>query len=216
MAHELKTPLTSVKGLAQLLAQFDLSAPERNRVARMVVSETSRLAQMVDALLDLERLRLRDYNRDAQPLDFSALCSERVDFLRVGTQREIVAEFGIGMHVLGDKALLERVIENLVSNAIKFSPEGSPIRMSLRAVGSLAMLEVGDRGPGIPAQERLKIFGRFARGSAQTLAPGLGLGLALVAEVVDWHRGTVVADEGSDGGSIFRVRLPMTTLRGID
>ena len=203
----------SVKGLAQLLAQFDLSAPERNRVAQMVVSETSRLAQMVDALLDLERLRLRNYDRDAQPLDFSALCAERVDFLRAGTQREIVADFGIGLHVLGDKALLERVIENLVSNAIKFSPEGSPVRIGLRAEGSLAVLEVEDRGPGVPRPERAKIFGRFARGSAHALAPGLGLGLALVAEVVDWHRGTVEADGGPDGGSIFRVRLPMTSLR---
>ena len=212
VAHELKTPLTSVKGLAQLLAQFDLSAPERNRVARMVVSETSRLAQMVDALLDLERLRLRDYDRDAQPLDFSALCAERVGFLRAGTQREIAADLAIGLNILGDKALLERVIENLVANALKFSPEDSPVRMLLRAEGSLAVLEVEDRGPGVPVSERVKIFGRFARGSAQGIAPGLGLGLALVAEVIGWHRGTVEADEGSDGGSIFRVRLPMTPL----
>ncbi|MBL0210794.1 MAG: CHASE2 domain-containing protein [Holophagaceae bacterium] len=213
VAHELKTPLTSVKGLAQLLAQFDLSAPERNRVARMVVSETARLAQMVDALLDLERLRLRDFGRDAQLLDFSALCAERVDYLRAGAQRDIVADIGTGLQVLGDKALLERVIENLVSNAIKFSPEGSPVRIGLRADGSLAVLEVEDRGPGIPIHERSKIFGRFARGSAQALAPGLGLGLALVAEVVDWHRGAVEADSGTNGGGIFRVRLPMITIQ---
>lgn len=213
VAHELKTPLTSVKGLAQLLAQFDLSASERNRVARMVVSETSRLAQMVDALLDLERLRLRDYDRDAKPLDLSVLCTERVGYLRVGTQRDIVAEVGADLHVLGDKGLLERVLENLVSNAFKFSPEGSPVRIGLRAEGSLVVLEVEDRGPGVPAPERARIFGRFARGSAQGLAPGLGLGLALVAEVVAWHRGTVEADEGPNGGSIFRVRLPLTSLR---
>ena len=213
VAHELKTPLTSVKGLAQLLAQFDLSASERNRVARMVVSETSRLAQMVDALLDLERLRLRDFDRDAQPLDLSVLCAERLGYLRAGTQREIVADVGTGLHVLGDKALLERVIENLVSNAFKFSPEGSPVWIGLRAEESMVVLEIEDRGPGVPMHERAKIFGRFARGSAQGLAPGLGLGLALVAEVVAWHRGTVEAGEGPGSGSIFRVRLPMTTLR---
>lgn len=210
VAHELKTPLTSVRGLAQLLAQFDLSPPERNRVARMVVSETARLAQMVDALLDLERLRLREFERDARPLDFSALCAERVDYLRAGTSREIVAEAGTGLPVLGDRALLERVLENLVSNAFKFSPEGTPVRINLRAEGSMAVLEVEDRGPGIPLEERDRIFGRFARGSAQGLAPGLGLGLALVAEVVAWHRGTVEADEGSGGGGLIRVRLPLT------
>ncbi len=210
VAHELKTPLTSVRGLAQLLAQFDLSPSERNRVALMVVSETSRLAQMVDALLDLERLRLRDFDRDAKLLDLSALCIERVGFLRAGTQRDIVANIVMGQHVLGDKALLERVIENLVSNAIKFSPAGTPIRVGVRVEESLAVFEVEDHGPGVPMQERERIFGRFARGSAQGLAPGLGLGLALVAEVVGWHHGSVEAAEGTDGGSIFRVRLPLS------
>ena len=216
VAHELKTPLTSVKGLAQLLAQFDLSPSERNRVAQMVVSETSRLAQMVDALLDLERLRLRDFDRDAKPLDLSALCLERVGFLRAGTQRDIVANIVADQQVLGDKALLERVIENLVSNAIKFSPAGTPIRMGVRVEDSRAVLEVEDHGPGVPMQEREKIFGRFTRGSAQGLAPGLGLGLALVAEVVGWHHGSVEAAEGTDGGCIFRVRLPLTPLRSAD
>ena len=216
VAHELKTPLTSVRGLAQLLAQFDLSPEERTRVAHMVVSETSRLAQMVDALLDLERLRLRAFDKDAKPLDFSALCAERVGFLRAGTPREIISDLRVDQNVLGDKALLERVIENLVSNAIKFSPEGTPIRLRLRSENALAVLEVEDQGPGIPMEERGKIFGRFARGSTQTLAPGLGLGLALVAEVVGWHHGTVEADEGTGGGSIFRVRLPLTLLRSAE
>jgi signal transduction histidine kinase len=216
VAHELKTPLTSVRGLAQLLAQFDLSPSERNRVAGMVVSETSRLTQMVDALLDLERLRLRNFDRDAKPLDLSALCAERVAFLRAGTPRDIGADLEPGLWILGDKGLLERVIENLVSNAFKFSPEESPVRISLKAESAQVVLEVADRGPGIPAEERTRIFGRFARGSTQGLALGLGLGLALVAEVVAWHRGDVAADEGPDGGSVFRVRLPHTLLRNPD
>jgi signal transduction histidine kinase len=164
---------------------------------------------MVDALLDLERLRLRDYAKDAKPLDFSGLCAERVGYLRAGTQRDITTDLESGLWLLGDKALLERVIENLVSNAFKFSPEGTPVRLGLRAEGSMVVLEVEDRGPGIPVEERARIFGRFARGSTQDLAPGLGLGLALVAEVVAWHRGTVEADAGADGGSLFRVRLPL-------
>jgi signal transduction histidine kinase len=209
VAHELKTPLTSVKGLAQLLAQFDLSGPERNRVAQMVVSETSRLTEMVDALLDLERLRLRVFTRDAKPLDLSMICSERAGLLRAGTRRELLTEIQADLSVLGDKGLLERVVENLVSNALKFSPEGTPILIRLKADGSSATLEVEDRGPGIPLEERGKIFGRFARGSTQGLAPGLGLGLALVAEVVAWHSGTVEADERAGGGSVFRVRLPL-------
>jgi len=213
VAHELKTPLTSVKGLAQLLAQFDLSVPERNRVAQMVVSETSRLAEMVDALLDLERLRLRVFERDAVPLDLSSVCTERAALLRAGTRREIHTEIQADLHVLGDKGLLERVIENLVSNALKFSPDETPIQICLKAGESYATLEVEDHGPGIPIQERERIFGRFARGSTQGLAPGLGLGLALVAEVVAWHCGRVEADASFGGGSVFRIRLPLNLSR---
>ncbi len=210
VAHELKTPLTSVKGLAQLLARFDLSGPERTRVANLVVSETSRLTQMVDALLDLERLRLREFGKDARPLDVSALVASRLEVLRAGNPCVIQADLAPGLAVLGDPALLDRVLENLVSNAIKFSPAGSPIRISLVDAGAVIELEVEDRGPGIPEAERKKIFGRFARGSSQGLAPGLGLGLALVTEVVAWHGGTVEVAAGSDGGSRFRVRLPKT------
>jgi len=210
VAHELKTPLTSVRGLAQLLAQFDLSETERNRVAKMVVSETSRLAEMVDALLDLERLRLRDFEREASPLDFSTLVSDRAEVFMTGTGRRIEATILPGLWVRGEKALLDRVVENLVSNALKFSPAGSPVRIGVSGKGSQALLEVEDRGPGIPIEERKRIFGRFARGSSQDIAAGLGLGLALVADVVAWHEGTVEAAEGRDGGSLFRVRLPLT------
>lgn len=209
VAHELKTPLTSVRGLAQLLAQFDLSGPERNRVAQMVVSETSRLAEMVDALLDLERLRLRDFAKDARALDLSALCLARLEVLRAGTARELTVEVTPGLRVLGDRALLERVLENLVSNAFKYSPEGSPVRVCLRSEGPMARLDVEDEGPGVPVQERGAIFGRFARGSAQGLAPGLGLGLALVSDVVTWHGGSVKVEASSRGGSCFQVRLPL-------
>jgi len=209
VAHELKTPLTSMKGLAQLLAQFNLSVEERNRVAGMVVSETSRLARMVDDLLDLERLGLRDFHRDARPLDLSALWGKRVEFLRAGTSRAVTPDLAAGLGVMGDPALLDRVLENLVANAVKFSPEGAPVAVVLREEEGWAVLEVTDRGPGIPDGERDRIFGRFARGSAQGMAQGLGLGLALVAEVVAWHRGEVRVLEGPGGGSVFRVRLPL-------
>jgi signal transduction histidine kinase len=209
VAHELKTPLTSVRGLAQLLAQYDLSAEERSRVAGMVVSEASRLAQMVDALLDLERLRLRDPAKEARPLDLSALCQERAAFLQAGTDRPFTSQVEEGLRVAGDAALLARVVENLVSNALKFSPEGGPIRLGLRSEGSEAILDVEDRGPGIPVDERTRIFGRFARGSTRGEAPGLGLGLALVAEVVAWHRGRITVEDGAEGGSCFRIRLSL-------
>jgi signal transduction histidine kinase len=213
LAHELKTPLTSMRGLAQLLARFDLTAQERDRVAGLVVAESTRLAQMVDSLLDLERLTFRNLDREALPVNLSELIRERMDLLRMGSDRTWQVELEPDVRILGDRTLLARVVENLASNAIKFSPAGTPVRVGLRSLGGDAVLEVEDRGPGIAEQERSAIFGRFHRGSAQSLAPGLGLGLALVAEVAAWHRGRVEVDGGSAGGSLFRVRLPLAPER---
>ncbi len=210
VAHELKTPLTSVRGLVQFLAQFDLSPDERRRVTDMAIAETSRLTEMVDALLDLERLKLKDFTKVATAIDFSALCSERVGVVSAGTQRRIGLDILPGVTVSGDRSLLERVLENLLGNALKFSPPDSQVRVRLQAEGgSEAVLEVEDEGPGIAPAERRRIFQRFARGESAALAPGLGLGLALVAEVVAWHRGSVDADAGRRGGSVFRVKLPL-------
>ena len=208
MTHELKTPLASVRGLTQLMAQFDLSAEERVRVTDLVVAETSRLADMVDTLLDLERLRLKSFDRGARHLELSRLVGSRVAVLQAGTPRTIHADIQPGLAVRGDEALLVRILENLVSNACKYSTEGAPVWIRVRTEGLQVWLEVEDQGPGIPVKDRDRIFRRFDRGNAPGAVPGLGLGLALVAETVAWHRGTVEVVAGDRGGSVFRVRLP--------
>lgn len=215
VAHELKTPLTSVRGLAQILSGFDLSEAERKRVAEMVVAETSRLSEMVESLLDLERLKLKEFRRVAVLLDLSRLVEERVSVLRAGNEREIRLSVEPGLRVLGDSTLLGRVIDNLVGNALKFSPPGEPVDISaLGPAGGELFLEVADRGPGVSPEDRGRIFRRFARGKGVAAVPGLGLGLALVSEVVAWHRGRVEVDTPRAGGSLFRVWLPAASQAG--
>ncbi len=215
VAHELKTPLTSVRGLAQILSGFELSEAERKRVAEMVVAETSRLSEMVEALLDLERLKLKEFRQVAVPLDFSGLVEERVRLLSAGNEREIRLSVEPGLWVLGDPTLLGRVVDNLVGNALKFSPPGEPVDVSaLGPAGGALFFEVSDRGPGVSPDEREQIFRRFVRGGAAAAVPGLGLGLALVSEVVSWHRGRVELITPHAGGSLFRVRLPIAPAPG--
>ena len=107
--------------------------------------------------------------------------------------------------------LLERALENLVGNALKFSPDGSPVEVRLSAArGREVLLEVEDAGPGVPAEERTRIFRRFARGEKAGGVPGLGLGLSVVAEVAAWHGGRVEVVEPPAGrGSLFRLHLPL-------
>lgn len=208
LAHELKTPLTSVRGLAQLLAAFDLGEERRRSVAGMVARESTRLAEMVETLLDLERIKLRDFRRAASLVDFPELVHERAEFLASGGEREIRYSGEPGLVVRGDAALLVRVVDNLVGNALKFAP-GEPVDVAVGPAGGESVcLTVRDRGPGIPSGEREEIFRRFARGGSAAAVPGLGLGLALVAEIVRWHGGRIDVEAPGSGGSLFRVTLP--------
>lgn len=208
-AHELKTPLTSLKGLAQLLRDYDLDTDEQRHVADLVHHEAERLHALVDTLLDLERLQLKDFEREAGPVDLSGLAAGRAEALSRGTGREIHVEGDTAVTVRGVEPLLSRVVDNLVGNALKFAPPGSPVTVRvLRAAGE-ARLEVEDHGPGVAPADRERIFTRFGRGAAAAGQPGLGLGLALVAEVAAWHGGRVQLLDAPGGGSVFRVHLPV-------
>ncbi len=208
LAHELKTPLTSVRGLAQLLSGFDLGEERRRSVAGMVARESARLAEMVETLLDLERIKLRDFRTVSSFVGLTELIRERTAFLASGGEREIRFSGEPGLLVRGDATLLVRVVDNLVGNALKFAP-GEPVDVTVdRDGGGTVSLAVCDRGPGIPPGEREEIFRRFARGGSAAAVPGLGLGLALVAEIARWHGGRVDVEAPASGGSLFRVTLP--------
>jgi signal transduction histidine kinase len=208
LAHELKTPLASMRGLTQLLGGFELTDAERKRVATLLATEAGKLESMVHGLLDLERLPLRDFAASSSVVNLGELFAARAEFLRAGTDRTLNVSIQPDLFVRADAALLERVIDNLAGNALKYSPPHTPVAINVRQFGAAAVLEVEDRGFGIPAEERERIFRRFARGSAAKGTEGLGLGLSLVAEVARWHGGSVSVDDADGGGARFRVSLP--------
>ena len=208
LAHELKTPIASLRGLTQLLAGYDLSEPERRRVASLVESEAGKLQSMVGGLLDLERLPLRDFQASTSVIDLGDVVASRVEFLRASTDRPLMTSIEPNATVRADAALIERVVDNLVGNALKYAP-ASPVSIAVRSGGGAAVLEVEDQGKGIAQTDRERIFERFFRGSAAGGTEGLGLGLALVGEAVRWHRGSVSVENGSRGGALFRITLPL-------
>lgn len=206
--HEMKTPLTAVRGLTQLLSGFDLSPQERARVVAMVGEETERLGGMIESLNAAEKMRLADFDATARPLDLGALAVRRAAAIGAGAPGRLTIEAEDGVVVLGDEGFLARVVDNLVSNALKFSPASSQVRIAAWRNGGDALLTVTDEGAGIPEAERSRVFGRFVRGSGAGGAEGLGLGLSLVHEVVTWHRGRVSARAAERTGSVFEVVLP--------
>lgn len=207
LAHELKTPVASMRNLTQLLADFELSDAERRRVAILLQSEAGKLEALVQALLDLERLPLRDFRSSSRVTDLGELVKARVDVLRATAGRAMNASIAPNVLVRADGMLIERVIDNLVGNALKYTD--TPIDVTVRGTGAEAWLEVADRGPGIDDAERERIFQRFFRGAAARGTEGLGLGLSFVAEVARWHGGNVSVESAQEGGSRFRVSLPI-------
>ena len=206
LAHELKTPLASMRNLTQLLGLFELTETERQRVTSLLEQEAGKLETMVGTLLDLERLPLRDFAVSSSFLDLGALVVERVDFLRVSTDRTLLVSAEPGVFVRADAALLERVIDNLVGNALKYT--SASISVIVSRSGQDAVLQVEDRGPGIAEADRARIFERFVRGAAAAGTQGLGLGLSMVAEIVRWHGGEAGVAAVPGGGSRFSVTLP--------
>jgi signal transduction histidine kinase len=203
LAHELKTPLASMRGLTQLLGDFDLTEAERKRVATLLESEAGKLQSMISGLLDLERLPLRDFAASTSVTDLGKLVAARVEFLRAGSDRPIEMHAAPNVMIRTDAALVERVVDNLVGNALKYA-EGA-IDVAVRQNGSGAVLEVADNGPGLTAADRERIFQRFFRGASAAGTEGLGLGLSLVAEVAKWHGGSAAVETSARGGSLFRV-----------
>jgi signal transduction histidine kinase len=210
VAHELQTPLTSLRGLSQFLAEFDLTVAERQRVAGLVSSESIRLSEMVEGLLDLERLRLEPPGRVEAVVDLSALVEDRVRVLDGGRHR-LSAEIEKGVHLRGDASLLNRIMDNLVGNALKFGPEEGPVHVRLLKAAGNVILEVEDRGRGVPESERERIFRPLVRGRAGEEVPGLGLGLAFVREAVIRHGGRVSVADATPSGAVFRVQLPASS-----
>jgi signal transduction histidine kinase len=207
LAHELKTPLASMRSLTQLMNEFALSEAERSRVTSLLQHEAGKLETMVGTLLDLERLPLRDFASSSSVIDLGELTAARVDFLRASSDRTLFVSADRDVFVRADAALLERVVDNLIGNALKYTTGAVTVRVARR--NNDAILEVEDRGPGISDTEREKIFARFVRGTTAAGTNGLGLGLSLVSEIAKWHGGAASLDVVQGGGSRFRITLPL-------
>jgi len=227
VAHDLKTPLTAMRGQAQLarrrLTRLREMAPDVSALLRHVdgiEDATARMARLIDGLADVTRARLgADLELERQPTDLAALVRAVVARLEPSAaQRVRVEATGATLAALVDTDRIERVVENLLSNAVKYSPDGGTIVVTLRqeegAESTMAVLVVQDTGLGIPPEDLPRVFERFHRSAdvARRIA-GTGVGLASVAQIVRQHGGMVAVESTLGVGSTFTVRLPMMDTR---
>ncbi len=209
-SHELRTPLTSIRGYAEM---FDRGARDRPEdlalVMRHIRAEADRMGVLVADLLLLARL---DQQRPLamEPVDLAAVVGEAVSAARAAhPERTVTATTTAVPPVLADPVRIRQVIDNLVANALAYSPAGTDVAVTTRAVDDAVEVAVADRGPGIAAEDRQRIFEPFQRldPSRTRATGGMGLGLAIVAAIVRAHGGTVVVEERPGGGAVFRMRL---------
>lgn len=213
VSHELKTPVGAMTLLAEaLLASADDSETVR-RFAERVLVEANRLGDMVAELIELSRLQGAERLPNVTEVDVDRVVSEAISRHKVGADNadiEVRTDAPSGLRVLGDETLLVTALANLVSNAIAYSPPGSPVSISRRRRGENIEIAVTDRGIGIALEDQERVFERFFRGDkARSRATGgSGLGLAIVKHVAANHNGSIGVWSKPGTGSTFTLSIP--------
>ena len=209
-AHELRTPLTAVRLQAQLAQQARTPA-EREAALTQLLAGVDRAAHLVQQLLDMARLAPEAGSRAPAPVALDDLA--RTVVIAFSSQAD-AAEIDLGLgasvpvRVLGQPDALRVLLDNLVDNALRYTPAGGRVDVEVGEAAGWARLTVADNGPGIPPAERERVFDRFYRLSG-TDVPGSGLGLAIVREIVQQHGGRVRLLDSAGGGLTVQVDLPL-------
>ena len=217
ISHELRTPIASITGYSELLAEGDLGelAPEQTEAVTKVLRNAARLSSLVDDLLHLDRAGSMDVPLRREPSDMVALLVQAFDDLKEAARgRDLTVDLHVPGHpvrVLGDPLALERVVLNLGGNAIKFTPDGGSVDLTLASTPAGCALEVADTGIGISEEDQPRVRGRFFRSSEayRRAVPGTGLGLSVVDAIVAAHGGTIDITSAPGRGTTVTVVLPV-------
>ena len=220
VSHEMRTPLTAMLGFIEFILENEIPPDQVRDYLQTVHRETQRLNELVSNFLDLQRLQAQLETYHMEPLEVSELLQEAVQFYALASGKHSLAlECPPQLPpVRGDARRLGQVLKNLVSNAIRYSPNGGKITLGAAASEECVTVWVKDEGIGIPQEDLEKIFGRFYRvdDSDRRIPGGIGLGLALVREMVKAHGGKVWAESERGKGSTFFFTIPRMKALGED
>ena len=210
VTHELKTPIAVARLNLETMQKYSLDPEKQKKLIRTTLEETSRLNFLTNNILIASQLEGGGYQFSKEELDLSDLLKDCMqDFRNRFPERNFSEKIEPDAEVKGDPLLLQILIHNLLENAIKYSPKESPITATLIKNESVLQLEVADEGPGIPDEEKKKIFSKFYRiGSEATRkTKGTGLGLYLCSKIADDHNADILVTNNTPHGSIFVVQF---------
>jgi signal transduction histidine kinase len=212
VAHDLRNPLAAMKVAVEVLSSTDSSTPERqSQVTGMIARQIDILTRMLSDLLDAARGEAGEFSIVPRPCDARDLATQAVQlFAGASPLHELRVDLpDTALPVRCDALRLGQVLNNLISNAIKYSPQGGPVTVAARRKGERIEIEVSDNGPGIPAEERTRIFEPFRRiESSAASIPGVGIGLSVARRIVEAHGGEITLRSDTARGSTFVISLP--------
>ena len=212
VSHELRTSVTAIQGFAGLLeGNDDLDPERRNDYVERISRNARSLGVLVEDLLDFARFERSGLTAALRSIDLSELVPNVVEQMSsVLGGRAVTTDVEPDVIAMADTLAVERVLVNLLSNAGKYTPPDSAIEVGLQRAGATAVLTVRDHGPGVPADEREKIFELFYRSDESArVTRGVGIGLALTRQLVLHLNGTIAVEEAPGGGALFRVTIPL-------
>jgi signal transduction histidine kinase len=216
VSHELKTPLNSILGWARMLKAGDLDEDQVKKALGTIIKNSETQNRLIEDLLDVARIISGKLVLEFEPIDPVELVRDAIEIVRPAAQAKAIEisqrtdDEAMSLVVHGDRNRLVQVFSNLLTNSVKFTPDGGSIEVSMIEDGADLAVSVKDNGIGISSEFLPNVFERFRQdASASTRNGGLGLGLAIVRQLVEMHGGSVaVESEGPDKGSVFTVTLP--------
>jgi two-component system sensor histidine kinase SenX3 len=212
-AHEIRSPLTAILGSSELLLRYPLNDAKRERMIRLISDESERLGRLVERFLSVERLSAGEMELRRAPLDLAALLASIAERMRSPAERKgirIILDDSSTCEIEGDAELIDFAITNLLTNAVKYSPAGTSVTLSLERSEDHAQVHVADQGPGMTPEESRRVFDRFfrAKSAENSSNPGFGLGLAIAREIASHHGGELRVESSPGTGSRFTLSLP--------
>ncbi len=214
VSHELRAPLASIIGDVGLLKEEPAGGLDTGYIAEVIDRNAQRLLRLVGDLLFLSRVQLGNVTLELRTADLADIAVQAVDGMRSEAQRkriDLVLSAAPVPRFAADPARIAQMLDNLISNAVKFTPDGGRVEVRLDVEGDEAVLAVADTGFGILLADQERLFERFFRTviATQQEIPGTGLGLTITKAIVEAHHGTITVDSEEGHGSTFTIRLPL-------